>query len=592
MNDHKPSIDGYMYGLAIILALIIRLVNLGSPPLNDFEAAYALQALQTAQGVHILSVPQSAYIQLTALFFGIFSSSDFLARLWPALFGTLLVLIPIILRSRIGRWASLTLAFLLAFDPGMVALSRQAGSPMIALAGGTLALAFWIAAKPRWAGVFLGLSLLGGESIWLGAISLFAAYGLLYLFDRSACDVLRTWINVEKPERGDLPEGQTEPVDDEHPTKKNEVWTLALFAAGTILAVGTLFFTRPDGLSGLGSGLAGYFGGWVTVTGVSFVKVIVALVVYAPLALFLGVWGGFRAWREKDAPSQFLSLWAGMVFLLILVYPGRQVDYLAWVIVPLWFLAVREFLHHVQFAREELGNTINQGILTFVILVFCWFNLQGIANSQLSGGVISSQLIAIGIGMLILVIASLFVSWGWSSSIAGRGLVWGVSSILLIYTLAMMTSAGSLRPEYTSELWTRGNSLPQANLFVNTINELSDAHTGVKNNLDIVVVGIKSPGLEWALRQFPGTIFTSELAVGTMPSIVISPQQTEPSLAASYRGDGFDLLQQPDWSLFLPDEYVPWLIFHKAPQRSQSVILWARVDLFPGGTLTTTSPNQ
>jgi len=204
-------------------------------------------------------------------------------------------------------------------------------------------------------------------------------------------------------------------------------------------------------------------------------------------------------------------------------------------------------------------------------------------NTQ--AGFLSPQLAAIGIALAILLLASFLVSWGWNPKVVGRGLVWGFCSALLIYTLFAATGAGGLRAQYTSELWVNGQILPQVNLVVNTINELSDTHISEKNDLDVVVVGIQAPGLQWALRRFPNLLFTPTLGVGTQPSVVITVKETQPVLAATYRGDGFILAQQPEWSLILPTEYLPWLVYHTAPQQTQSIILWARADLFPGGTL-------
>ena len=41
-----------LYAIAFLLALAIRLVKLGAPPLTDLEARWALQALGVAQGAH------------------------------------------------------------------------------------------------------------------------------------------------------------------------------------------------------------------------------------------------------------------------------------------------------------------------------------------------------------------------------------------------------------------------------------------------------------------------------------------------------------------------------------------------------------
>jgi predicted membrane-bound mannosyltransferase len=83
---------------------------------------------------------QPAYIFLTGSTFAVFGSSDFTARLWPALLGGCLVLLPFFFRRPLGRLAALVCAFGLALDPGLVAVSRQAGGPMLAVSFLLLAL--------------------------------------------------------------------------------------------------------------------------------------------------------------------------------------------------------------------------------------------------------------------------------------------------------------------------------------------------------------------------------------------------------------------------------------------------------------------
>jgi len=583
MNSRKSLPDGYLYGLAFVLAVAARLINLGMPALNDAEATWALQALHTAQGAHLWLGSQTAYVQLTGALFAMLGSTDFLARLVPALIGSLLVLVPILLRSRLGRLLALLLAFGLAFDPGLLAVSRQAGSPVFALVGMWLALTFWLVGKPRWSGIFLGVGLLGGEGFWLGLIS----FGLAYWLLRPDLHLAAFGINqILSPVETEPSTADELPAEVEASNSSgNPIRTLLFFALGTLLVVGTLFFLHPMGISGLAGGLTTYLAGWANPSGVSFSRLLVALVAYAPLPLVLGGWGGVRAWIEKNALDQFLGLWAGIALLLALVYPARQVDSLVWTLIPLWILAAREFLRYTEVPKREWINTISQGLLSFGVLVFVWLNLQGIINDQTVSISNSPRLLAVGFALALLIFASFLIAWGWGVGIASRGLVWGLCAVLLIYGLGVATEAGAMRVQYTSEMWINGPSLPQANLLVATINQLSDTHAGVKSDLDVVVVGIQSPGLEWALRQFPKSLFTTTLAPGVMPSIVITAKATQPTLAASYRGDAFDLTQQPDWPLILPTEYLPWFIYHTAPQTTQSVILWARADLFPGGTL-------
>jgi hypothetical protein len=41
----------------------------------------------------------------------------------------------------------------------------------------------------------------------------------------------------------------------------------------------------------------------------------------------------------------------------------------------------------------------------------------------------------------------------------------------------------------------------------------------------------------------------------------------------------------PGWEGALPDNWPRWLVFRDAPQETRNIVLWARVDLFPGGII-------
>src|SRR5574337_1032391 len=133
-----------LYILAFVLALAVRLIKLGTLPLTDLEAKWALQALGVAQGAHPALGSQPFYILLTAVLFFVYGGgTNFLARLIPALTGSALVLVPFLFRERLKPRPSLILAFFLALDPGLTALSRQAGSAIMAMAFLLSAWGFW-----------------------------------------------------------------------------------------------------------------------------------------------------------------------------------------------------------------------------------------------------------------------------------------------------------------------------------------------------------------------------------------------------------------------------------------------------------------
>src|SRR5690349_5445507 len=134
MNYRHFKYEGWLYGLAFLLAIALRLIGLGHMPLNDSEATLALQALQLASGLKPVLDPHPAYILFTTpLFFLYGGGMNALARLVPALVGSALVFAPLLFQDRIKPRPGLILAFFIALDPGMVAISRQAGSPILAI---------------------------------------------------------------------------------------------------------------------------------------------------------------------------------------------------------------------------------------------------------------------------------------------------------------------------------------------------------------------------------------------------------------------------------------------------------------------------
>ena len=104
MNLQKITFEHSLFAAALLLGVAIRFVNLGTAPLTDSEANLALQALALAKGNSIAAQalsPEPGYIVLTSWLFSMFGSSNFLARFWPAVAGSLLVLLPwIISRPR------------------------------------------------------------------------------------------------------------------------------------------------------------------------------------------------------------------------------------------------------------------------------------------------------------------------------------------------------------------------------------------------------------------------------------------------------------------------------------------------------------
>jgi uncharacterized protein (TIGR03663 family) len=114
------------YVALILLALVLRLVDLGSRPFHHDESQDAFFSFTRAGFEYnpLLHGPLRFY--LTSAMFAVFGASDFSARLAPALLGTAMVGLPYLLRDQIGRVAAATAAVLLAVGPSYLYFSRFA----------------------------------------------------------------------------------------------------------------------------------------------------------------------------------------------------------------------------------------------------------------------------------------------------------------------------------------------------------------------------------------------------------------------------------------------------------------------------------
>ena len=93
-------------------------------------------------------------------------------------------------------------------------------------------------------------------------------------------------------------------------------------------------------------------------------------------------------------------------------------------------------------------------------------------------------------------------------------------------------------------------------------------------------MGIDSPALEWVLRDHPVEV-VSTLDPQVAPPIVITPPWTTWVFPSAYRGQDFTWRQTPQWEQIQNPEWWRWLVYRQLPRENETIILWARDDLFP-----------
>ncbi len=567
MNSSRLKNEGWLYWLAFLLALGLRLIQLGASPLTDSEATLALQALHIAQGRSPLLDPQSAYILLTSILFAVIESANFMARFIPAIVGSVLVFAPYFFREKIKPGPALILAFLFAIDPGLVALSRQAGGTILAVTFLLFAWGMWINRRAIPAGIFVGLAFLSGPPLWAGLLAL----ALAWIFRRGM---------------------ETKPTTDQSTITNSQLQlteyrsSIIAFIA-TLLFCGTLFFTTPNGLSAALSALPAYLTGWVSPAVMTPGRMLLAFIVYEPLGIFIATLSLIRGFRTKSKRILRLGLWLGVSLLLAVFY--RQAIGLAWVIIPLLTLAALELARAIDVQPEErveVGAIITLIMILLIISSFSVFNIAVNPYSQIPavmpifGEVQNPRYVILYGASAILVVCIALVGFGWSARTARLGMTWSFTIFLGIYSLAAAWGASGLRIPNGVELWTPDQRPVQADLLLASVKDISDFSLGHVDSQPVTVMGINSPALEWLLRDHAVTV-VSALDPQVAPPIVITPLMDDLSLPSAYRGQDFTWRQTPLWDQIQNPDWWSWLVYRQLPRENETIILWARDDLFP-----------
>lgn len=555
--------EGWLYAFAFLLALALRLAQLGAMPLNDAEAAPALQALHIAQGVRPVLSPHPFYILSTSVLFFLYGGgTNFLARLIPALIGSLLVFAPLLFDNRLKPRPSLLLAFFIALDPGLTALSRQAASPIFALAFLLFAWAYIHKNKPSPAGFFAALTFLSGPSIWSGLLGLGITWAILQGF------------NFRRPVQPSTADPQPSALS----TSIFNSSTILSFLV-TFITFSTLFFIVPNGLSAALASMPAYINTWFASSDVSTGRLFLSLLVYQPLAFLLALIAIIRGWTSGSARIIPLSIWLFVSLLLAAFLPSRQISDLVWVLIPLYSLAALELARGFNIFPDERREVIGVVLLTALIWLFAWLDFAGLVWLPVNSREYVMRIWLLISALILLVLSLMLVAAGWSIRTARLGGVWGLTLVLGVLGFGGTLGSAGLRGLAHPEFWRPSSTPMQADLLQATVREISEFGVGNEFSAPVVIMGINSPALEWTLREHSVSVAES-LDISSAPYFIVTPPQTDPVLVSAYRGQDFTWRQTPLWNAALPNDWIRWITLREMPQTGETIILWARDDLF------------
>ena len=562
-NEKKFTAEIALYILIFLVALVLRLIQLGQPPLLESEASLAFQAWQLAQGETIPVASQVAYLSVTEGLFSLFEAGNFLARFWPAFAGSLLIWLPFSLRGELKRIPALVLAGGLALDPTLIPVSRLSGSPMPALAFLALAVGAFHRRNIPWVLFFVGLGLFSGPGFWLGLLIMTIAVlvsRMLGLFSFGEYFKSRTDYFKEKP----------------------EVWLVGSIPALLgLFIIGSFFLSNFQGISAWAGALPELLLNQGGLAGLGIGQFLIYFLLNNPLALVFGILGFLSAWWTRNRLGQVLSIWFVVSLLGLSIYPHRQAVDLIWLVIPLWITAATELVRLSQLARST-WVTQSLGGLVVVLASLNWLTFTGMIfqAARENALLLELGLMAASLALLILSAAVVSSEWGWNT--AWKGLAGGFANALLLFIVASLTLDTYILDKDPRSIFSGGGGSGQMELLGDSIADASITATGRPDSIQGAVI-IDSDALRWALREYEGFDYLITLpSEMDYPILITSGEGDFQALQEYYRGQDFVLSSRSGWGRALPDDWVNWIAFRKGPVVSEDLILWVRNDIYSG----------
>lgn len=557
--------------LAWLLAAILltvgvgsRLSGLGDRPLSPPEAEFALGAAAGTDqaspfwgsGAENAPVPTS-YLLPTRMAMTWLGASEAAARAIPALAGVGLLLLPLLWIDRWGWPRVLMVIALLLISTTAWALSRTAGTAVLAALGVAMVLTGFARGREADAlttgllAVGLAIGVASGAPFWMGAFGLLLS-GLI----AAAVTRERPRIPVSGPR---LTQG-------------------LLGAAGLLVALGTLFGANWGALAGTFSGLGDWLSGWAG-GGTRWLTAYAVLPIYEPLVLLGSVVGVVQVFRTTRVGSD-AAYWAVGALMAYLAYPGRSPADLIWFVIPAAVLTAGWLLQLME-EWVRLEATLPAVLLMVVlatVLVFAYFSWHSVrAGFGLAAQDYTAQLgfviSAIGFGVALVLLFG--IGWSWRET----GLAASAVIVIALATTTFSTAWGLTfgQSDRRVDLWRPQTSTSNLNLLEDTVRSIANAHVGRDGGLPIGTAQPLPANLAWALRQQR----PASLAAGADPPpvVVAAAAAVERSLPADYLGQAFGVTRTWDWVGPLPPSFWEWLSSRRAPTTLESWVLYVRTDV-------------
>jgi 4-amino-4-deoxy-L-arabinose transferase-like glycosyltransferase len=559
----RLTVADMLFAAVLVVAGIMRLVNLDSLPLSPDEAAQAWQTWAFWQpDTAVILTASPAYFTLTKLLAQITGYSDTTMRLIPALFGMGIVIVPWLGRHWFGTVTALVTSLLLAVSPLQTITSRTVGGDAIALFALLLVVVGYVRYRetesPTLFLATIGLGLASSPLFFSGIVTLLIAWGIQRVIGLEVF-------------AADAPE------------MRWDGWKTAVFTAILIFfAVSSMVFWNPSGLGAAARQAAVWFGQFIPANNVGIITdPFLALARYEPILITLGLvvimWA---SWRTHPQAS-FCIYWIAAILVLILVQRGAMTNAV--------LLTLPGFLMIGFFANDLLEETMNStgwlvGTGTFLVLILALVNLGRYVRrfpfepEKLEN--VWMILFAFAFGFTIL-----YFILSWDVKAVYQGALLGVLAFFVYFNWGTGWWLGHHSANDPRERWVTEGTDSDVLFMLPVIEEVAEQAANSLASLDLYA-SVDSPVLRWYLRDIDGVQFSNTLPVGTNNEVIITPINADVALGSDYLGGDYGFLVSEPETLNTGSQ-VPlidslrWWFFHEsnAVAPESRIILWLRADI-------------
>ncbi len=559
-----------------LLALVLRLANLGAHPLSNAEAGQALVAWHVYHGQPVDQVGYSPLIATLNLgSFLLLGGTEFAARLGPALLSVALVLLPYGLRRYLGRSGALAASALFAISPTATYLSRTVNGDIGAAVGGlvlTVGLFGWLDWEPNQR---------SSRSTWLWLV----AVGLVLLLTASPSAystlVLLIGFLVLAAIVGDKSYVASTREDLAALRAQAVRWGglgLVLIVGLLVIATGLLF--NLDGLGATADLLSAWLLGFAPAMAASGpYPAIFLLSLYELLILLAGLFGLSVSLVRRRLFDLYLAWWFLGSIALDLLRSGRTEGEVLVPLVPLTLLAGLALGVLWKSLREE-GSWQKEGILVVTGLIIGGYAYVSLMMYTRSGG-LTFWLPVAGLGLFV----GLAVLFGmWYDAISSFRAVAIVAVILLVvFTIATGARLNYQRLADPRQPLVRLPAAEGLNDLVTTLEQLSSWRVGDPYLLGIVADRRLGPAVEWGLRRFQNISWVDKLdswppsiPVEQANVVILTPADAPLSSDEGYVGQDFAVRSFWSPAGLHGQSLIRWILLRTSttPVNSDRAVLW------------------